>query len=224
MAREEQPPSYPGDHIFQIDGRGSFQIHHGADPKECMDVMSVVLPAENSFIVPPHYHPLSTEWMKLLEGRVEGVIGGVKTVMNAGDDWLEIPAGTTYVQISRAALSCGAKRDPVSAMICRTDGRDTHRHSFHKPGGKDGVKVVWLERCAPDASMKKRFFEDFIGSGEVRLLECPHLEEDCALLTRTVCVIGERFSQSNGLFLPGWRQLPSVTWWTVHESTCMAAR
>lgn len=41
------------------------------------------------------------------------------------------------------------------------------RHSFSKPGGKDGVKVVWLERAGPDPNQKKRLFEDLLGDGEV---------------------------------------------------------
>lgn len=90
------PPSYPGDHTFSLPA-GDVYIHHGADPRECLDVMSVVIPAENTFSVPPHYHPKSTEWMRLLEGHVEGVIGGKNVVMKAGDEWLEIPAGRVYV-------------------------------------------------------------------------------------------------------------------------------
>lgn len=97
MALVAQIPSYKGDRAFTLDRRTDVTIHHGADPKDTFDVITVQIPAEQSFVVHLHYHPRSTEWMKLLEGKAEGIIDGEKKVMKAGDDWFEIPAGARYV-------------------------------------------------------------------------------------------------------------------------------
>lgn len=41
------------------------------------------------------------------------------------------------------------------------------RHTFTKVGGKEGKRTIWLERSGPNPDQKKRFFEDFLGSGKV---------------------------------------------------------
>ena len=89
-----QIPHYKGDRTFKFQDSMTMTIHHGANPAEVLDVMSVMIPADAHFSVPLHYHPRSIEWMRLLEGEVQGVIGGEKRTMRAGDDWVQIPPGT----------------------------------------------------------------------------------------------------------------------------------
>ncbi|MCJ1247291.1 hypothetical protein MMC30_004505 [Trapelia coarctata] len=102
------PPSYPGDSHLRIPGQQPLSssaslsddvphvsIHHGADPSST-DVLTLSLPADFPLSVPPHYHMRATEWMKVLEGEVHGVVNGKELVMRAGEDWLEVPPYTVH--------------------------------------------------------------------------------------------------------------------------------
>ena len=88
-------PSYEGDQDITLNSAASVRIHFGA-PKDSLDVLSLDLPAEYALTVPPHFHPKSTEFMRVLEGELIGTVNGEAIVMRAGDPWREIPPGTRH--------------------------------------------------------------------------------------------------------------------------------
>lgn len=149
MAASISPPEYPGDEHFLFptpaldspsacspipDDAAQISIHLGAGP-DSLDVITLVCPPAFSLNVPPHYHPKGTEYMKVLEGEVHGIVNGKSMVMRPEDDWLELPPMTV--------------------------------HTFEKKGGSNGKKTVWMERAGPNPAGKKKFFQDFLGRGEV---------------------------------------------------------
>lgn len=73
-------PTDRGDRTFSSKCVGDVTIHHGADSRETLDVITILLPAENAFSVPLNYHSKSIEGIKVLEGAVTGMIGGERKV------------------------------------------------------------------------------------------------------------------------------------------------
>jgi len=134
------PPKYDGDLVFDLPASTSSQlptsaqvsIHLGAGP-DSLDVITIDFPPNYSLLVPSHYHPKSTEWMKVLEGELHLVFNGQSKTMRGGDDWYEIPPMTVHsiekksdgkraITLERCGPDAQAKKRFFQDILARDEG------------------------------------------------------------------------------------------------------
>jgi len=92
-------PSFRGDERLNIGGGGYRILHHNAPGSL---VCTTVIPASSTYTIPYHLHPASVEFMNVIQGELNGIVGGKPVCATLHTGMLIIPAGVRHCFLKKA--------------------------------------------------------------------------------------------------------------------------